>query len=220
MKMYAVIGLGRFGVQMAESLYDYGEDVLAIDIDEDLVDSVADNVTRAVTADAKNKDVLKSLGIAQYDCAIVALGSDLAASVLITMNLKSLGVPHIICKAHDDTHREILEKLGADQVIIPERVVAEKTARSLVAPNILEHIELSNDFGIVECTAPVSWTGRSIKELNIRAKYGVNIIAVRQNDGSGENVKVSPGADFRIKSGSTLVLLGEYKALEQIRKEK
>lgn len=214
MKMYAVIGLGRFGTQLAESLYDYGEDVLAIDVDEALVNGIAERVSRAVTADAKNKDVLKSLGVPQCDCAIVALGSDLAASVLVTMNLKSLGVPQIICKAHDDTHKEILEALGADMVIIPERVVAEKTARSLVAPNILEHIELSDDYGIVECSAPQSWEGKTIRELNIRAKYGVNIIAVRL----GEEVNVSPSADYTIDGDSTLVLLGEYKSLNQIKK--
>lgn len=216
MKSYAVIGLGRFGTNVAESLYEYGEDVIAIDIDEGLVDQIADHVSRAVVADAKNKDVLKSLGIASCDCAIVALGSDLASSVLITMNLKSLEVPQVICKAYDDTHKEILEKLGADRVIIPERVVAEKTVLSLVSPNILEHIELSNDYGIIESQTPSSWVGRSLRDLNVRANYGVNIIAVR--DESADSVNVSPSAGYVIPGNSTLVLLGEYKALEQIKK--
>lgn len=216
MKSYAVIGLGRFGSEVAANLYEYGEDVIAVDIDETLVNSIADHVSRAVVADAKNKEVLKSIGIPLCDCAIVALGTDLASSVLITMNLKSLGVPHIICKAYDDTHKEILEKLGADQVIIPERVVAEKTVLSLVSPNILEHIELSNEYGIIETTTPLAWTEKTIRDLNVRVKYGVSILAVRD----GEKVKVSPSAEYTIKQNTTLVLLGEYKSLDQIKKLK
>lgn len=212
MKSYAVIGLGRFGSQIATRLYEYGEDVLAIDRQETLVNQYADRVTRAVIGDAKDKGVLKSLGVADCDCAIVALGSDLASSVLITMNLKSLGVPNIICKAHDDTHREILEKLGADQVIIPERMIADKIAGSLAAPNILEYIELSNDYGIVEVKAPASWVGKSIRELNVRESFGVTIIAVKQ----AERIEVSPSPLYQFQTGTTLVLLGDYEALDAI----
>lgn len=212
MKSYAVIGLGRFGSQVATRLYEYGEDVLAIDRQETLINQYADRVSRAVIADAKDKNVLRSLGVADCDCAIVALGSDLASSVLITMNLKSLGVPNVICKAHDDTHREILEKLGADQVIIPERVIADKVAGSLAAPNILEYIELSNDYGIVEVKAPASWIGKSIRELNVREVFGVTIIAVKQ----AETIKVSPSPHDKFQPDTTLVLLGDYKALDAI----
>ena len=216
MRSYAVIGLGRFGSQAAARLYEYGEDVLAIDQEETLVNQMADRVTRAVIADAKDKAVLKSLGVADCDCAIVALGSDLAASVLITMNLKSLNVPHIICKAHDDTHREILEKLGADEVIIPERVIADKVASSLASPNILEYIDLSDDYGIVEVKAPASWVGKTIRELNVRKEYGTNILAVRQNDA----IEVSPSAQYVIPAEATLVLLGDYTSLNAIKKLK
>ena len=212
MKSYAVIGLGRFGMQIASKLYEYGEDVLAVDISEELVDRIADGVTRAVAADAKNRDVLEELGVQSCDCAIVALGSSLADSVLITMNLKSLGVPKIICKAHDDTHSEILYKLGADEVVIPERVVADKLSRNLSSPNLLEYIELSDDYGIVEIAPPRSWIGKTIRELGIRAKYGVNIIAVKQ----GENIRVSPTAEYTIKGDTVLVLLGDYESLGKI----
>jgi len=213
MKSYAVIGLGRFGTQIATRLYEYGEDVLAIDSDETLVNQIADRVTKAVAGDAKNKNVLKSVGVTECDCAIVALGSDLAASVLITMNLKSFNIPHIICKAHDDTHCEILKKLGADQVIIPERVIADKVASSLAVPNILEYIELSNDYGIIECKAPASWTGKALRDLNIREKFGVTVIADKQ----GENVIISPGGNHVVQNDTTLVLLGDYKSLEGIK---
>lgn len=212
MKSYAVIGLGRFGMQIAAKLYEYGEDVLAIDISEDLVNQAADHVTRAASADAKNKDVLRGLGVQNCDCAIVALGSDLAASVLVTMNLKSLNVPKIICKAHDDTHSEILYKLGADDVIIPERVIADKLSRSLSSPNVLEYIELSDDYGIVEIEPPRAWIGKTIRELNIRAKYGVNIIAVK----TGDSIRISPSADYRAAEGEVLVLLGDYGSLGKI----
>lgn len=216
MKSYAVIGLGRFGSQVAARLYEYGEDVLAVDLQETLVNQMADRVTRAVIGDAKDKSVLKSLGVADCDCAIVALGSNLAASVLITMNLKSLNVPYIICKAHDDTHREILEKLGADKVIIPERVIADKIASSLAAPNILEYIDLSDDYGIVEVKAPASWAGKSIRDLNVREAFGVTILAIRQ----GEQTEVSPSALRPIAAGATLVLLGDYASLDAIQKIK
>lgn len=213
MKSYAVIGLGRFGTSIATSLYEFGADVLAIDTDVELVNEIADSVTRAAAADAENKNELKRLGVAQCDCAVVAMGSDLAASVLITMNLKSLGVPCIICKAHDDTHREILEKLGADKVVIPEREIAEKTARSLASPDFLEYIDLSEECGIIEIAAPKSWTGKTLKDLNIRSKYGINVIAVK----SGEKILVSVSADYQFKSGDTVVVLGEYSALNKIK---
>ncbi len=212
MKSYAVIGLGRFGSQIATRLYEYGQEVLVIDRHETIVNQIADHVTRAAVGDAMDKSVLKSLGVADCDCAIVALGSDLAASVLITMNLKSLNVPCIICKAHDDTHREILEKLGADQVIIPERVIADKIAGSLASPNILEYIELSEDYGIVEVNAPRSWIGKSFQEMNVREAFGVTVIAVKQ----GDQVKVSPPAHYKVAEGATLVLLGDYEALNAI----
>ena len=214
MKSYAVIGLGRFGTKIATSLYEYGEDVIAIDNNEELVNEIADNVTRAATADAKNKSELLHLGVAECDCAIVALGSDLAASVLVTMNVKSLVVKHIICKAHDDTHREILEKLGADKVIIPERDVAVKTARALASPDFLEFIDLSEEYGIIEVVPPKPWVGKTIRELNIRNKYGVNIIAVKKK----ERIHVTVPADYEISEDETLVILGEYKALEHIKK--
>ncbi len=152
MKSYVVIGLGRFGTEMALKLYNCGEDVMAIDTNEVIIDKLADRVTKAVAADARDLDVLKKLGVDDFDGAIVAVGSDLGASALITMNLKTLGVPYILCKAHDDTYREILEKLGADRVIIPEREMADKLAMGLTTAGVMEYIELSNEYGIVEMT--------------------------------------------------------------------
>ncbi len=213
MKSYVVIGLGRFGTRIATKLYEFGEDVLAIDINESLINDIADYVSKAVIADAKEIDVLKDLGVQSCDCAIVAIGSDLAASVLVTMNLKNLGIPQIICKTYDETHSEILRKLGADKVITPEHVMADRTARILSAPNILEHIEFSEDYGITELSAPKLWVGHSLRELNVRAKYNVFVIGVRTN----EQTKISPDADYIIEKNATLILLGDYNSLEKLR---
>lgn len=212
MKSYVIIGLGRFGFQLARHLYKRDQEVLAIDIHQELVDTIADHVTSAVVADAKDPAVLRELDVQSCDCAIVAIGTDLAASVLVTMNLKKLGVKRIICKAFDNTHAAILEKLGADQVIIPERVVAEKLASSLVSPNILETIELSDTYGIVERKPPKPWIGKTLRDLNIRAKYGISVIALKE---SGKT-NVSPAADDKISPESILVLLGEYEDLNKL----
>ena len=178
MKSYIVIGLGRFGQTLARQLCMLGAEVLAVDKRNDLVQQVADDVTHAVVGGAQDKEVLRALGARNFDCAIIAIGSNLAASVLTTMNLKELGVPYIICKAHDETHRRVLEKLGVDRVIIPEQENAQRLARSLNSHNVLEYIELSEDYGILEIPAPGSWIGKTLKELNVRAKLVVNLIAV------------------------------------------
>jgi len=214
MKSYVVIGLGRFGLEMAAKLYECGEDVLAIDTDETIIDKFADRVTRAVAADARDIDVLRKLGADSFDRAVVAVGSDLAASALITMNLKTLGVPYIICKAHDDTYREILEKLGADRVIIPEREMADKLSLGLTSAGIMEYIELSDEYGIVEMAAPESWYGKTIRQLNLRSSYGANVISVRQ----GDELHIPPDIDAPMDEQSALVVLASYKVIEKLKK--
>ncbi len=214
MKSYVVIGLGRFGTTLARQLCALGADVLAMDVRSDLVQQVANDVTHAVVGDAQDKEVLRALGVRDLDCAIIAIGDDLAASVLTTMNLKELEVPYIICKAHDETHRRVLEKLGVDRVIIPEQENAQRLARSLNSHNVLDYIELSEEYGILEVPAPRSWIGKTLKELNVRAKLGVNIIAVE----SGKKTNVSPPADYCIREGDILVVLGDNYALEAVQK--
>ena len=214
MKSYIVIGLGRFGQTLARQLCALGAEVLAMDVRNDLVQQVAEDVTHAVVGDAQDKEVLRALGVKEFDCAILAIGSDLAASVLTVMNLKELDAPYIICKAHDETHRRVLEKLGVDRVIIPEQENAIRLARSLNSHNVLDYIELSEDYGILEIPAPKSWLGKTLKELNVRAKLGVNIIAVE----SGETTNVSPAADYKILDGDILVVLGDNYSLEAVQK--
>lgn len=212
MKSYVVVGLGRFGGETARRLYKLGCEVLAMDVKSDLVQQIANDVTHAVVGDGQDKEVLKALGVSNFDCAIIAIGDDLAASVLATMNMKELGVPYLVCKAHDDMHRRVLEKLGANRVVIPEKENAARLAKSLSSPNLLDYIELSEEYGIVEIPAPKSWIGKSLKELNVRAKLGINILAVRAD---GE-MSVSPAADFQINEGNILVILGDNQAVEAV----
>lgn len=214
MKTYIVIGLGRFGSETARRLCEFGCEVLAMDLSSDLVQSISGDVTHAVVGDARDKDVLRALGAPNFDCAIVAIGGDLAHSVLATMNLKELGIPHIVCKAHDETHRQVLIKLGADQVVIPEQENAARLARNLSSPNVLDYIELSEEYGIIEVPAPRRWLNKTLKELNVRAKLGVNIIAI-ERDGQ---INVSPAADYEILDGDILVVLGDTDALSTVQK--
>ena len=214
MNSFVVIGLGRFGSALARQLCQLGAEVLAIDVGADLVQQVSADVTHAVVADARDKEVLRVLGVREMDCAVIAIGEDLAASVLTVMNLKELGVPYVVCKAHDETHRRVLEKLGVDRVVIPEQEHAQRLGRSLFSHNVLDYIELSPDYGILEVPAPKTWVGKTLKELNVRAKLGVNIIAVE----SGKKTNVSPSADYRICSGDIMVVLGDNMALEAVQK--
>lgn len=216
MKSYVVIGLGRFGTELATRLYACGEEVMAIDTNGQLVDKIADRVTRAVAADARDIDVLEKLGVENFDRAVVAVGSDLASSSLITMNLKSLNVPFILCKAHDDTYRAILEKLGADRVIIPEREVADKLALGLTHAGIMEYIELSQEFGVVEMEPIPEWVGKTIREMELRTRYGLNVIAVRNHENA---IKIPPDIDTPIEADVIMVMLGKYEMFENLKKK-
>ena len=214
MKSYFIIGLGLFGEALARNLCKLGAEVLAMDLRNDLVQLVANDVTHAVVGDAQDKSVLRALGAADFDCAVVAIGDDLAASVLTVMNLQELGVKQIVCKAHDETHRRVLERLGVERVLIPEQEHAQRVARSLVRHNVLDYIELSEECGILDVPAPKSWIGKTLKELNIRAKLGVNIIAVE----SDKKTNVSPAADYMIREGDIMVVLGDTYSLEAVQK--
>lgn len=214
MKSFVVVGLGRFGAQAARRLCQQGCEVLAIDTGNELVQQISDDVTQAVVADARDKEVLRALGVKDFDCGIVAIGDSLADSVLATMNLKELNVPYIVCKAHDETHRQVLKKLGADRVVIPEQENADRLAKSLSSVNVLDYIELSEDYGIIEVPAPNVWQDKSLIELNVRAKLGLNILAVKR-DG---HINVSPAADFRFAQGDVLVVLGDTAALKAVQK--
>ncbi len=214
MKSYIVIGCGRFGSELASRLCQMGCEVLAMDISSELVQQVSPGVTQAVVGDARDKEVLKALGAKDFDCAIVAIGDSLADSVLATMNLKELGIPYLVCKAHDETHRQVLLKLGADMVVIPEQEHALRLARNLSNPNVLDYIELSDEYGILEVPAPKRWHNKNLRELNVRAKLGVNIIAIKREG----KINVSPAAEYEILQGDIVVVLGDTDALRTVEK--
>lgn len=215
MKSYVVVGLGRFGMAVALKLQELGNEVLIIDSNAEQVQKLSNHVTYAVVGDARDEAVLRSLGVRNFDCAIVAIGGDLAASILITLNLKELGVPQVICKAPDEIQKRALEKVGADRVIIPEREMAVKLAQNLASSSVLDYIELSSQCGIAEVKTPSAWVGKTLRELNVRAKYGVNVIALR----SGEDaIKVSPGPDEPLTERDVLVILGGNDDLNRVQK--
>ena len=214
MKSYVVVGLGRFGSEAARRLCELGCEVLVIDVNSDLVQQISSSVTQAVVGDARDKEVLKALGVGEFACAIVAIGNSLGDSVLATMNLIELGVPYVVCKASNETNRQVLLKLGANKVVIPEQEQANRLARNLSSPNVLDYIELSDEYGIIEVPAPELWIGKSLKNLDVRAALGVNIIAVKQNN----HINVSPGADYEILPGDVMVILGNTNALTAVQK--
>ena len=215
MKSFVVIGLGRFGTRIARKLYDMNCEVLAVDMDNEKIQQIADNVTQAVVGDARDKDVLRALGVRNSDCVIVAMAGDLSTSIFVTMNLKELDVPHIVVKAQGTMHQRILEKLGADTVVIPEREMADRLAHKLVEPSILDFIDLSEDYSLVEEQAPSSWFNKSIRDLSVRARLGINIIAVK----NGESFNIAPGADYIVRDGDVLIIVGKNDALAKLRKK-
>ena len=216
MKSYLVVGLGRFGTAVALRLQELGNEVLVIDENAENVQRLADHVTYAVVGDAQDEEVLRSLGVQNFDCAIVAIGQDLAASILITLNLKSLGVPQVVCKAPNDLYKRALEKVGADRVVIPEREMGVKLAQNLVSSSVLDYIELSRECGIAEILVPESWAGKSIRDLNVRAKYGINIIALR--DETSDSITVNMTPDYILKKTDVMVILGNNEDLLQVQR--
>lgn len=216
MRSYVVIGLGRFGSAVAQELCKLGNEVLAIDEDLANVQALADHVTRAVVADGRDPAVLKSLGVSDLDCGIVAVGSDVGSSALIALSLKELGVPEIICKAQSHVHRKLLEKMGVDLVVFPEHETGVKLAQNLTHSGILNFIELSDDCGIVEVKTPKVWCGKTIREVDVRNNYKVNIIAIR--DGTTGAVNVSHGADYILRDSDVLLILGEDRYIDAVYK--
>ena len=213
-KTYVVIGLGKFGTAVASRLFALGNEVLAIDMSAEKVQRAEPYVTCAVIGDARDEDVLRSLGVNNYDCAVVAIGTDLATSVIVTLNLKDLGLPRVLCKATDEIQKKALETVGADRVVVPEREMGVKLAQALTSSSVLDFIELSSDYGIAEVAVPEKWVGKTLRELNIRAKHGVNIIAIRD----GASINVTPDADQPLKAENVLVAVGKNEQLSGLQK--
>mgnify|MGYP001170189992 CR=1 FL=1 len=186
-----------------------GHEVLAVDESEETVADIVEHVTHAVQADATDETSLKALGIRNFDVAIVAIGNDMQASILVTLMVKEMGIDYVVSKAQNDLHAKVLYKTGADRVVFPEREMGVKVANNLVSSNILDYIELSEDYSIVEIQAPSEWAGKNLAEINIRAKYGVNVMAIKRN----AEINISPTAVDTIEEGDTLIVVGENEDL-------
>ena len=208
-RQYAVIGLGRFGTSVAHRLYTAGQEVLGIDVNEERVENAELSVTHAVMADTTEEETLKSIGIRNFDCVIVAIGNDMQSSILTTLLLKELGVDKVIAKALNKNHGQVLTKVGADWVIYPERDMGERVANQLLSPNMLNYIELSKEYNIEEIILPMSMKGKSLRELDLRAKYNISVIAIVSN---GEII-IAPSPDQDIHEKDMLLVVGNKEDL-------
>lgn len=226
-RQFAVIGLGRFGSSVARTLVNAGYEVLAIDENEERIKEIGDLVTEAVELDATDEKALRAVGIEDVDVAIVAIGTDMQASILITLLLKEIGVKKVVAKAINARHGRILQKIGADKVVFPEREMGERLAQTLITPDVLEQIELAPGHSIMEIVAPKAFVGKTIRDLDIRAKYGANIITIKkkvpQLTKAGETdfvetVNIVPKADDKIEKGDHLVVVGKDENLTKLKK--
>lgn len=214
MKQYVVIGCGRFGSSVAQTLYKQGYDVLAIDKNEEKVQEISNYVTHAVQAEAIDENALISLGIRNFDVAVVTIGSDMQASILATLMVKELGVKTVIAKAQNELHGTVLEKIGADKVVYPERDMGTRVARQLVSSNFLDHIEFAPDYSIVEIKVIEDWEGKSLKDLKLNIRYGIYVIAIKQ----GDDLNISPYADDIIETDDILIVIGNNNDLKKLEK--
>ena len=224
---FAVIGLGTFGSNLAKELVKRGFPVLAIDNKEEIVNKITPFVTQAIVVDATDGKALENAGIKDCDTVIVAIGEDIETSILATLVVKDLGIKNVIVKCISQWHSKIAVKIGADRVIYPEFEMAKKLAESMVSPNILEQIEVSKDFNLVEIVAPKKCRGKTIKDSEIRTKYGINVIAIKRHipfindDGQPdieEKTNVAPGPDDEIMENDILVIVGKQDQIEKFNK--
>ncbi|MBB6455394.1 trk system potassium uptake protein TrkA [Salirhabdus euzebyi] len=213
-KEFAVIGLGRFGGSICKELSKEGWDVLAIDLDPDKVNEFKDIASHAVIADTTDEKVLKELGIRNIDHVIVAIGDNIQSSILTTLMLKELGIKKITVKAQNDYHEKVLNKIGADHVVHPERDMGKRIAHSIISSNVLDYLELSDDHSVVEVKAGLKMSGNSLVDLDIRAKYGCNVVAIKR----GREVIVSPMATEEIVDGDILIVIGADKDISRFEK--
>ena len=208
-KSFAVLGLGKFGMSLARELSKAGAEVLGVDIDKEMVHEVADDITCAMCADVRDAETLETLGLSNMDAVIVAITGDLNASVMATICAKEAGVPFVMAKAEDDIHTKILKKVGADKVIIPERESGTRTARMLLSTNIVDFIELSKNICLIEEEVKQEWVGKNLRELNLRQKHKMNVVALRK----GEEVIANISPDKPLEAGMRLMAIMDRKDL-------
>ncbi len=216
MKYFAVIGIGRFGYSVAKTLTEMGCQVLAIDTSEEKLRQLEGLVTQVVQADATDEKALRAAGIKDVDAVIVAIGQNMEASVLVSLILKDMGVPYIVSKATNRLHAKVLRKIGCDRVVLPEEEMGMRVARSLVSPNILDELDLSEHVRIYEIKVPKVLVGKSLGELDFRKKFGLNVVAVRSDDGK---LNTSPTAETPLEDGDTIFVIGDETSIERFDKQ-
>jgi trk system potassium uptake protein TrkA len=215
MKRVAVIGLGIFGFNLAKDLFEAGLEVIAFDKNKDLVRKIRDFSTKAVVADAVETDLRESIGIEENDVVIVSFGEDLAASTILTLHLQEMNVKTIIVKAPNGDHKRILEKVGAAEVVVPEREMAAKIARSLISPKVMDYIPLTREYTIREIAPPAGFAGKSIAEIQLRKRYNIGLLASR--DVVTDQISMFPGGDFVVKDSDILVVIGKEKDIRDLK---
>ena len=209
---FVVIGLGRFGTSVAKTLVEYGHNVLAIDSDVHRVQDLSTSLPHVIQLDATNVDALRQAGVDAFDTGLVCIGTDFESNVLATVLLRRLGVKRVIAKARTRTQREILLRVGADEVILPEHEAGVRLARRLAAGHFIDYLEVSADVGVVELLAPPHFWGHTLAEMELRQRYGLTAVAVRR----GEELLVSPSANFRVEAEDILVVLGKLEDAERL----
>ncbi|MDD4125439.1 MAG: TrkA family potassium uptake protein [Eubacteriales bacterium] len=212
-RSFCIIGLGSFGSNLALTLMKNRSQVLVIDNNEDKVDALADRVTNAVCGDPTNESVLRAAGVTSYDCCVVCLSDSMENATLVTLMLKEMGIKKVVARASSDLHKKVLLKVGADMVVFPEQDMGKKLASNLTKTDVFEYINLSDKFSIMELKAPKKWIGKPITELNIRQKYGVNVIAMKDQD---DNLIIFTDPNKPIKEGQVMVIIGSNSDLARI----
>ena len=211
-KEYIVIGLGQFGMSIAQTLMQNDCEVLVLDINEKRTRAIADSVTCAVTGNVMDAELLAGLGIRNFDGAVIAIGENMEASIMATMVVNELGVPHILAKAQSELHAKILRKVGADRVVLPEWEMGIRYANNMVHDNFFDAVELSPDISMMEINVRREWEGKSLKQLNMRAKYKINVIGIKSEDG----FDVNPDPDEPLNANSKLVSIGRHEVLNKL----
>lgn len=212
MRQFVVIGCGRFGESVAKTLYKLGYDVLAVDKNMDIVQEISEHVTHAIQADAEDENALRAIGIRNFDIAVIAIGSNIQASIMATLIVKELGIKTVIAKAQSVIHGKVLNKIGADKVVFPERDMGVRVAHNIISPNILDVIELMPDYSIIEVVALKEWENKALNDLKLPSKMGVSVMAIK----TGEKINVTPYANDVIKPGDVVILLGHNDNLRKI----
>ena len=211
-RQYIVVGLGRFGRAIAETLCQDGAEVLGVDNNMDLVEDMRDVLTHTVQMDAMDRNALETLGVQDFDIAFVTMGSDIRASGTIVLQLKELGAKRIVAKAHDEFHGRMLEKLGADEVLFPERDMGRRIAHNLSTGNVIEFLELSSQYSMAEIRPRPEWIGNTIGALSMRSQMGINVVAIR----NGDALNAMPQPETVLREGDVMLVVTTEKTLRKL----